>query len=126
MVKNAREIKGEENTEKKLAGETQSQPENRGKLILDASCAPADISYLTDLNLLNQGRKQTAKIIDILQETLKGKLVQKPRTYHLLARKSYVEEAKKRKPTVKQSRNAQKRQQQSTTRHPDHLEHLFP
>jgi len=53
MVKNAREIKGEENTAKKLESETQSQPENRGKLILDASCAPADISYPTDLNLLN-------------------------------------------------------------------------
>ena len=51
---------------KKLESETQSQPENRGKLILDASCAPADISYPTDLNLLNQGRKQTEKIIDIL------------------------------------------------------------
>jgi hypothetical protein len=56
---------------------------------------PADISYPTDLNLLNQGRKQTEKIIDILYETLKGKLVQKPRTYRLLARKSYLEVAKK-------------------------------
>ncbi len=65
MVKNSREIKEEENTKKKLESETQSQPENRGKLILDASCAPADISYPTDLNLLNQGRKQTEKIIDI-------------------------------------------------------------
>ena len=45
MVKNSRKIKGEENTTKKLESETQSQPENRGKLILDASCAPADISY---------------------------------------------------------------------------------
>jgi hypothetical protein len=42
-------------------------PQNpREPLILDASCAPADISYPTDLNLLNQGRKQTEKIIDIL------------------------------------------------------------
>ena len=60
--------------------------------------------YPTDLNLLNQGRKQTEKIIDILYETLKGKLVQKPRTYRLLARKSYLEVAKKRKPPVKQRR----------------------
>ena len=50
MVKNSREIKGEENTEKKLESETQSQPENRGKLILDASCAPADIKYLGKIN----------------------------------------------------------------------------
>ncbi len=58
MVKNLREIKGEENTAKKLESDTQSQPENRGKLILDASCAPADISYPTDLNLLNQRKKE--------------------------------------------------------------------
>jgi len=125
MVKNSREIKEEENTEKKLESETQSQPENRGKLILDASCAPADISYPTDLNLLNQGRKQTEKIIDILYETLKGKLVQKPRTYRLLARKSYLEVAKKRKPTVKQRRKALKRQLQYLKRNLDHIEQLL-
>jgi transposase, IS5 family len=28
-------------------------------LILDATCAPADIRYPTDLGLLNQARKQT-------------------------------------------------------------------
>ena len=50
MVKNSRKIKGEENTTKKLESETQSQPENRGKLILDASCAPADIKYLGKIN----------------------------------------------------------------------------
>ncbi len=36
---------------------------NRGKLILDASCAPADISYPTDLELLNQSRKHTETFI---------------------------------------------------------------
>jgi len=32
----------------------EGEPKNRGKLILDATCAPADISYPTDLGLLNQ------------------------------------------------------------------------
>jgi hypothetical protein len=41
-------------------------PKNCGKLILDATCAPGDISYPTDLGILNQGRKQTEKIIDFL------------------------------------------------------------
>jgi hypothetical protein len=31
-----------------------SEPKNQGKLILDATCAPADIKYPTDLGLLNQ------------------------------------------------------------------------
>ena len=34
-------------------------PPNQGKLLLDASCAPADIRYPTDLNLLNQAREQS-------------------------------------------------------------------
>ncbi len=49
-------------------------PKNRGKLILDATCAPADISYPTDLELLNQARKQTERIIDLLYEQIKGTL----------------------------------------------------
>ena len=32
-------------------------PFNRGKLILDATCAPADIRYPTDLGLLNEARE---------------------------------------------------------------------
>ena len=40
--------------------------QNKGKLIIDATCAPADISYPTDLHLLNQGRTKTEKIIDIV------------------------------------------------------------
>lgn len=42
---------------------------NQGKLILDATCAPADIKYPTDLELLNQARKATEIIIDILYFT---------------------------------------------------------
>ena len=47
-----------------------SEPEvatNKGKLILDATCAPADIRYPTDLSLINEARKNTEKIIDILR-----------------------------------------------------------
>jgi hypothetical protein len=31
---------------------------NQGKLLLDATCAPADISYPTDLSLLNEAREK--------------------------------------------------------------------
>jgi hypothetical protein len=53
-------------SEKKDQAEQSELPKNQGKLILDATCAPADISYPTDLKLLNQARVQTEKIIDIL------------------------------------------------------------
>ncbi len=47
-------------SEKKKREEERNEPENRGKLIIDATCTPADISYPTDLGLLNQARQQTA------------------------------------------------------------------
>jgi hypothetical protein len=51
---------------KRRKGEEESEPKNQGKLILDATCAPADISYPNDLGILNQGREQTEEIIDSL------------------------------------------------------------
>jgi len=65
-------------------------------LIVDATCAPADISYPTDLELLNGARVHTQKIIDILYKQLKQKAHKKPITYRNLARKDYLAVAKKR------------------------------
>ena len=56
MVKNQTQVQGEE-VEKKSSD--LSEPNNKGKLILDATCAPADIKYPTDLGLLNQAREHT-------------------------------------------------------------------
>lgn len=63
MVKDQTEVPAE-STEKK-SSET-SEPKNQGKLILDATVAPADIKYPTDLGLLNHAREHTEKIIDVL------------------------------------------------------------
>jgi len=63
MVKDQTELPGEE-VEKKSS--KISEPQNQGRLILDATCAPADIKYPTDLGLLNQAREHTEKIIDTL------------------------------------------------------------
>src|SRR4028118_1953188 len=52
MVKRIRETADSESEKKKLEAES-NLPKNRGKIILDATCAPADISYPTDLGLLN-------------------------------------------------------------------------
>ena len=46
---------------------------NKGKLLIDASCAPADIKYPTDLSLLNEAREKAEHIINILYEPLKQK-----------------------------------------------------
>ena len=58
---------------------------NRGKLIADASCAPADIRYPTDTSLLNEAREKTDALIDALHAPLVGKQP-RPRTYRVRAR----------------------------------------
>ena len=76
--------------EKKKDSVAKNESLNQGKLIIDATCAPADISYPTDLGLLNRARVHTEKIIDILYQSLKGQIKKKPRTYRNLARKDYL------------------------------------
>jgi len=45
---------------------------NKGKMLIDGSCAPADIRYTTDISLLNEAREKTEAIIDTLPAPLKG------------------------------------------------------
>ena len=54
-------------------------PSNSGKLIVDATVVPADIKYPTDVNLLDEAREKSERIIDALHFPLRGK-EQKPRT----------------------------------------------
>lgn len=109
IVKQGLEIKEETVKEKKSEAEDSiRKPPNRGKLILDASCAPADISYPTDLGLLNQARKQTETIIDILYNSLLVKTINKPRTYKNIARKNYLAVAKKENQPLKKEEKLSK------------------
>ncbi|MBO0587579.1 MULTISPECIES: IS5 family transposase [unclassified Sporosarcina] len=72
-------------------------PPNQGKLLLDATCAPSDITYPTDIGLLNKSREKLEKFIDTLHRPLAGKQ-KKPRTYRVKARKEYLSLTKQRKP----------------------------
>ena len=94
MPKQQKTKPGEETAEAQSPASPEGEsepPQNRGKLILDASCAPADINYPTDLKLLNQAREQTEKLIDQLYEQVRTKLGKKPRTYRRIARKDYLQ-----------------------------------
>ncbi len=82
---------------------------NRGKLLLDATCAPADIAYPTDLNLLNDAREKLELMIDFLHEPDQGEK-KKPRTYREKARREYLSVAKQRKKGAKTWRKAVGRQ----------------
>lgn len=79
---------------------TEKQHPNQGKLLLDATCAPANIAYPTDLSLLNEAREKLESIIDTLHEPLVGKQ-RKPRTYRQRARKQYLSLSKQRRPGMK-------------------------
>jgi transposase, IS5 family len=62
---------------------------NKGKLIVDATCAPADIAYPTDIGLLNDAREKTERIIDDLC-AMHPEGVAKPRMSRRTARKDFL------------------------------------
>ena len=71
---------------------------------------PMDISYPTDLNLLNRARIITEKIIDLLYEPLKQKFNKKPSTQRQTAKKEYLLiSKKKRRPNHKEIKKAIKK-----------------
>lgn len=76
------------------------------------------------MNLLNQGRIITEKLIDKLYKPLRTKLKKKPRTYRKKARKNYLKIAKQRKPRQKSRRQAIKKQLQYIRRNLSHIKEL--
>jgi len=84
-------------------------PHHQGKLMLDATCAPSDITYPTDIGLLNKAREKLEGIIDTLHAPLVGKQ-RKPRTYRKKARKQYLSLSKQRKPGVAKIRKGIRQQ----------------
>ncbi len=69
----------------------------KGQLLVDATCVPADITYPTDLKLLNEAREKTETIIDHLHAA-RPSPTKKPRTYRQKARQAYLRVAKARRP----------------------------
>lgn len=89
--------------------ETEAAVENpdevrRGMLIIDASVAPSDIRYPTDVDLLNTSREKAEDLIDILWQPVSDGI--KPRTYRQVARKKYLAFTHQRKPGQKKIRKA--------------------
>lgn len=125
MVKRMREATTEPSAENQSESEEVSERKNRGKLIADATCAPADITYPTDLKILNQAREKTEKIIDTLHKSRTNKSERKPRTYRKVARKNYLEVAKHRRPSRKKRRKAIKKQLQYIKRNLGNIDQLI-
>jgi hypothetical protein len=79
-----------------------------GKLLMDATCAPEDIRFPSDLSLLNEAREATEAVIDSLWESCPAHLrpAVKPRTYRKKARKHFLEAIRSRKLTDRRLRRA--------------------
>lgn len=115
----------EEDADGRPKDESQSQEPSahQGKLILDATCAPADIAYPTDLALLNTAREKLEDIIDTLHAPHVGDM-KKPRDRRHQARRDYLRTAKNRKPSRSEIRKAIGRQLRYVTRDLRFIEQL--
>ena len=81
-------------------------PPNIGTLIIDATCAPADIAFPTDLELCDKARKWTEVIFDHLwlqHGSLNDKKT-KPKTYRNKAHQRFLKLNKRRKMSAKKIR----------------------
>jgi len=123
MVKNQSENISNELAKKK--DEKENEENNKGQLILDATCAPADITYPNDLGLLNEAREQLEEILDTLYESMKEKPKKKPRTNRNVARKEFLKVAKKRRVSKKERRKAIKKQLQYIKKNILYIEKLI-
>ena len=96
---------------------------NKGKLIVDATIAPSNIKYPTDLDLLNDSREISEQLIDKLYSN--GQYEQKPRTYRRLARRDYLNVIKKKRKGRKFLRNGIRQQLQYLRRNLSHIDKML-
>lgn len=107
--KDASDEKDDDHTNPPSGGESneqndnpeQQEPENKGTLMLDATCAPSNIRYPQDFSLLNEARE---KLETIIIRFCKSYGFSRPRMYRKQARKNYLVLAKAKKRSTKKIR----------------------
>ncbi len=95
--------------------------ENSGTLMLDATCAPQNIKYPQDIELLNETRE---KLEDMICRVSDEYGFYRPRMYRKIARKDYLALAKCRKRGAKKIRKAIKKQLQYIRRDLGYIDNL--
>jgi len=95
-------------SQESLAKKEIQKIKKKGKLILDATAIPADITFPNDIKLINKARERTEKVIDILFPG--SGLKKKPRTYRKVARKNYLEFSRSKRRSYKKIKKYQKNQ----------------
>ena len=82
---------------------------NKGKLLVDATCAPEDITFPTDMKLLNKAREHSEQIIDELHKHM-PQGTKKPRSYRRKARKEFLTISKSKRIAKNKLRKAIRKQ----------------
>ena len=114
--------KGEKTSAKDHDDDQNDPPKNRGTLLVDATCAPSNIKYPQDTELLNEARENLEKIIEILHDPATGR---KSRTYPQQARKAYLAIARKKKRSVRELRRAIRKQLQYIRRNLGYIDQML-
>ena len=87
------------------ASQSTGKTVNKGTLIIDATCTPADIAFPTDLELCDKARTWTEIILDHYWKLFgSSDGEKKPRTYREVARRRYLTLAKRRRKSAKKIR----------------------
>ena len=98
---------------------------NWGTLTIDASCTPADITFPTDLKLLNEARESTERIIDDLYDERSDLRKHRPRYDRGRARAAFLNVAKQKKPHSRKIKAAIRRQLDYLQRNLDAIDALI-
>ena len=106
-------------------GDGGSGGKNKGTMILDATAAPSDIRYPTDLSLLNECREGTETMIDDVWDQTERK-GHKTAYSRKKARKGYMKIAKQRKPRKNQIKQAVREQLECLEKNVEWLEEALP
>lgn len=102
-----------DNSDNDNSQSAEAEQKNEGTLILDATCAPQNIKYPQDIELLNEVRKKLENLICKICDDYN---FYRPRMYREKARKDYLSFAKCRKRGSKKIRKAIKKQLQYVCR----------
>lgn len=97
---------------------------NKGQLLMDATVAPQNITYPTDLKLLNAAREKAEQIIDELFDRSKHSF-KKPKTYRNRARKDFLNVSKKKQKSRNVIRTAVGKQLRYIRRDLKHIDMLL-
>ena len=95
---------------------------NNGTLIMDTTCAPANITYPQDIKLCSEAREKTEEMVEVMHERGKG---EKPRMDKQKARQAYLKVAKSKKRTGNVLRKAIRKQLSYIRRNLSYIDNLM-